>query len=558
MGVCMDTNYRLWNGTSSVVGWPQPTTAQPLWAYQRIAGLAKELTAAGFSSVRMPPSCKGAAGVFSDGYDLYDNYDIDETAFGNGEMLRQCVAALHAAGMQVYGDVVLHQYGGGTAEGVYATKRFPKHASCFVGAPPRVAVDPVPDPTGNFAFGDMASYVNSTPGGYMYFGAVDAAKWLTATVDFDGYRLDDAKGTYAPIQKAVIEESRVNYAVSEYFDGNPNAVGNYVNNIMGRSISVLDFATKFNVGNICNNNSRVWMGQLSDIGWCTKDAATAMTFAESADTDNSPGEQIIWNKMLAYAIILTFPGYPCVYYRDWATDPGCYGLKKPINNLIWIHEHLAQGDFVPRLDTHPQVFVHERMGYGDAPGCVCAFNNDQWNEYTVRVATRYAPNTRLHEYTGHYDTDVWTDSSGYITITLPKNNNGMSYLVFGLWITPPAFNLEPIRTLQDFFGAEDLSGGLKNGPVDFAAIYSAANMPVLPFFTPTRDGWTNEAEVTVSLIGPDGVELGSFDYDDQGTMIQTKAIMTKAAGRHVIRTIASGMPTPPPDFKIIVSYMGVS
>ena len=38
------------------------------------------------------------------------------------------------------------------------------------------------------------------------------------------------------------------------------------------------------------------------------------------------------NKALAYAYIHTSEGYPCVYYRNYSTDPDCYGLNPVIDN----------------------------------------------------------------------------------------------------------------------------------------------------------------------------------------------------------------------------------
>ena len=172
MGIALDVNWRYWDTTtlSDTVGWPQPTVAEPYWAYQRIAKDCAEYRAVGFSVVRLPPSCECASGIFSGGYDLWNNYSIENTAFGTGDMLRQCVASIHANGMQAYGDLVLHQYDGGPGN-VYEypgsdpkIRKWPvsQTPSCFIGPAPGVAADPVPDSTDNFGFGAMASYLNST------------------------------------------------------------------------------------------------------------------------------------------------------------------------------------------------------------------------------------------------------------------------------------------------------------------------------------------------------------------------------------------------------------
>jgi alpha-amylase len=89
-----------------------------------------------------------------------------------------------------------------------------------------VPVDPVANPEGNFAFGDMVAYVNSTPKGYMLEGAIDAADWLTRSLDLQGYRVDDVKGmNVSAVHHFLTSKSMASrFAVGEYFDGNPNAL----------------------------------------------------------------------------------------------------------------------------------------------------------------------------------------------------------------------------------------------------------------------------------------------------------------------------------------------
>jgi alpha-amylase len=423
--------------TGTQVGWPTPTATTCM--YSHVAQQMPEFKAAGFTHLLFPPPCLGAGGRLSDGYDLKNNYELDGTAFGDKEELIAAIAAAHALGLKVGLDLTLHQYDGYPNQ-IYPTLPFPKKSSCFAvgqgqrARPGNVQPDSVPDQTGNWPDGDLAAY--DQPDRYMWNNSIIWAQWLIKTVGYDFLRIDEAKGMHAPFIHALLTSPGIIdlFAVAEYFDGQNYALGGYVNYWQQQRVSVYDFGFKFNVQNICNNNSKVWMGALANIGYCTVDPMHAVTFLESHDTDNSPGEQLIWNKALGYAIMHTFPGCPMTYYRDWSTDANCYGLKRTINNQLWIHEHLAQGDFVVRLDTDPQVFAHERMGYGSAPGCVCIFNNDQYNQHTNRIQTRYWPGTRLHEFTGNggYANDRWTDGNGCITVTTPRNNNGLSYLVYGL------------------------------------------------------------------------------------------------------------------------------
>ena len=546
---------------SKAVGWPY---AAP-FAYERITGDAAEYRAAGFTAINFPPSCECGGGTQSDGYDLKNNYSYRNTAFGTEEMLRQAIAVVHANGMQAYGDLVLHQYGG-YPNGTYPTGRFPKHPTCFSVESTKGGVpsDPVPNEQGNYSFGDMACYYTSTPDGYMYEGAIAAAQWQTDTLGYDGYRIDDVKGTYVGVVRDLVKSQPGKFFFGEYFDGEPGNISYWVNYDMQHTCSVLDFAFKFNVTDICNNNSNSWMGALSYIGWCQSDASTAVTFMESADTDTTPGEQCVWNKILGYAIMLTFPGYPRVYYRDWSTDENCYGLKDKINNLIWIHENLAQGEQVVRLGDDPQVFVHERLGYGGAPGCLAAFNNDQWNDYTRSVQTNFGSNQRVHEYTGNggYYDDLWTDDAGVLTFTVPRNDNGMSFLIFGIpGVEGRSFTDAPIVTKQMIEGAADLAkdGGL--APVTDAGLtisprlWVAADTVLGLALAPDMAGWGNAVELSLTVTAPDGIVLDTLAFDSQGEASQGMTVRTTAAGWHTLTLAGSGLPAAGTGFKITATYM---
>ena len=588
MAVILDVNFRVLKDGADTLGWPGPeepmavrrahmrANTTPAWqdAYTHIRQQANFYASCGFAAINFGPATLGAAGGFSGGYDLKENYrwgtNSEPTGFGTAEDLRSAIGAVHASGMNAYGDLVLHQYDGFDPTKVYNTPdalgtykgRFTKLPTYFVGAPPNVNVDPVPNSEGNFGFGAMASYVNSTPPGKMLAETIAAAQIQTSTFDFDGYRIDDVKGTNANAVKTLLNSTGIAglYAFGEYFDGNSNNLGYWVNNDMSRRCAVLDFGTKFNVGNICNNNSRVWMGQLSNIGYCCVDGPMAVTFGESADTDNSPGEQTIWNKILAYAIILMFPGFPRVYYRDWSTDVNCYGLMDSINNLIYCHNNFANGDFVPRLDTHSQVFAMERLGLSfDKPGCVCFYNNDQYNTYEITIQTSYWPNTLLHEYTGKHE-DIRVDSNSRITVTVPKNNNGYGYLIFAVWIEPKAYSWTSKQTTQTFYCANDLPdtvGNATNGKsLSVGRVFIAKDTAALiKLELPNTTNWTDTTVLQAELAD----DAGNTVAYCHATSAKGKTVegygKTSLAGWHTLYLTSTDLPTSIP-FNLSAVYTG--
>lgn len=440
----IDLNWMMWDAAkqAEIVGWPLPKSATDLWALQRIANDAPEYKSAGFTRASFFPLTLGAAGTYSGGYDKKEDYIFDGTAFGSEAQCIAAVQAIHAQGMRAQGSTVLHQMDGWPNQ-EYKSAIFPKTPACFARVagqptyPGNVAPDSVPDPSGGWPDGDLCAY--DQPDLYMHDGAIAATLNQMRKLGFDDWIIDECKDLNAPFLCALIDAIRKEYPNAffsgEYFDGSNYALGGWVNYWMNRRASCLDFGFKFNVGTICNNNSNVWMGQLSEIGYCMQDSMKAVTLIEDHDTDTTPGEQTIWNKPLGYDIMMTFPGEPQVYYRDWSSDPNCYNLKQRINNGLWRWKNLAQGGFVTR-NAEYQTFVCERLGYGSAPGCVCLFNNDQWSEHSVTVQTRYPRGTRLHEFTGNsgYNADKWTDWWGCITVTIPRNVNGCNSLCYGVYL----------------------------------------------------------------------------------------------------------------------------
>jgi hypothetical protein len=91
---------------------------------------AAALAQAGFTAVWLPPAYKGIGGASDVGYGVYDLYDLGEfeqkgsvrTKYGTRQQYLQAIAALRAAGLQVYADTVLnHRIGGDATETARAT-----------------------------------------------------------------------------------------------------------------------------------------------------------------------------------------------------------------------------------------------------------------------------------------------------------------------------------------------------------------------------------------------------------------------------------------------------
>lgn len=456
MGVILGTLYRVMIDGNRVVG--------PM-SYNRIAQLMPQFAAAGVSVIQPQPVAMTQSGSVNngDGYGLNDPYRIgtkkSPTYPGTGDELRRMIAVAAAWGIQVYLDVVFHQYDGGN-NGNYTNGggRFPKTMSCFVNNPPGQVVDDVFDSEGNFGFGDMVSmqrgqYNSTGSHTYMADGTIENLKWLFATLDAKGVRLDDTKGSWVPfIQRVIREACQGKFVYGECFDGNPTELQRWVRAVNSQA-STVDFTLHWALQNICDNGNAN-MHQMNGAGFAAWDSFHAVTFTDNADTDTSNGQQIISNKLMAYAYILTTEGYPQIYYKDWSSDQYCYGLGKGINNLIWIHEVMANGT-TTTLHIDNKVFIYRRDG---APGLITCLNFDTYNTRSFLVQTNWGANTECQDYTGNVKGTRRTDGQGRLYVEAPCDayNAGRGYSCWGPVGLSRTIERQPFNVNQTFFGAEDL------------------------------------------------------------------------------------------------------
>jgi len=525
------------------------------WWYDRIAHQAHALAASGFTHLQLPPvhSTIGKDSPTSDGYGVYWEYDLGSdnrpTRFGTAERLQRMCAIAKANGLSLLADWVPHQRYGGRG-GFYDYKsssgapgRFPKTPSCFLrtgGNPGGVPRDPIAGPVADdFAFGDELCPINALPKGYVLNGLIDAGDWLYRRLNLDGCRNDDTKGqAFEAVMKwANAKAMKGKTVIGEYAEGDRNTLRWWVEQT-GLRCSTYDFEVKYRARDMCNNGSRWNMQQLTraglaSFGWPY--SMNAVTFIENADSDTNGFGSVVFNKLLGYAWILTSEGWPSIYYRDYATDKYCYGLKPHIDNLIWIHEHLANGPTVWRHAEY-QFVVYERPG---EPGLLVGLNNDVWGGWkNCWVPTSFPPGTRLHDYTGHSD-DVTVGPTGWVQIWIPPNNNGKGYVCLSKAGYSKPNEVKKWATTQVFEGADDL---------DIAPAMPGRTLPV------QRIWCAKESQVRMERKA--GLDTLQFMLVDQGgaTIGNDGAdwLRTHDEGWYTILVTNNGMNAAP--FQIAVTY----
>jgi alpha-amylase len=365
------------------------------------------------------------------------------------------------------------------------------------------------------------------PKGYVQSGLIKAGQWLYNTLDLRGCRNDDTKGQAIQAVNTWTSETPMSRhpAVGEYAAGDKDSLAWWLSQVRGNNYA-FDFEVKYRLRDMCNGGSKWDMTQLQSMGLASKGgywAARAVTFVENPDSDTNGFGAVVFNKLLAYAFILTAEGWPSVYYRDYAAEKYCYGLKSRLDNLIWIHAKLANGTTSYRHAEY-QFVVYERQGW---PGLLVGLNNDIWGGWkTVTVQTSCGPNTRLHDYSGSAG-DVWTDWQGRVTIGIPPNDNGAGYVCYSRTGLDGALAADGGSTTQLFEGANDLLDGAAT-----AAGTAAGRI------------WC-DANTDISIAKPAGNAVSMDVTDEKGNKIITRGWngRTRQRGWHQIVAWAD-KPTP--------------
>jgi alpha-amylase len=541
------------------------------WWWDHIAEQAHTIRLAGIGTMWLPPALKGASGGYSVGYDPFDDYDLGDkkqmglvpTRYGSRLQLERCCAMLHANGINVMEDIVDQHRDGdnGNYSFNYATYnsstggRFAKSYYDFI---PNVPQDPDVWDAGNLEnFGRDLAPINGEKH-WIYNGLISALAWQTAALDLDSYRFDYVKGISADWLKPLMTTAPMagKFAVGEFDDGSVSNCEDWIkaSNYMNDTMSVFDYPLHYVLAAMCNSPNTFNMASLDHAGLQGVDPFRAVTFVENHDTDQ--GSPIVQNKLLAYAYVLTSEGYPCVFYRDWSKDPGCYGsgMQSGINDLIWIHEFLASGTTIQRWENN-LVFVYERQG---GKHLLVGLNNNIGYDYKLyNVQTGFGANVRLHDYTGHCP-DVTTNASGKVNLDLPPAINGQGYCAYAPAGLTGSFTAPQNATTQEYDGAVDLDLPAADNTklVEVCQTYVQAHSPITAKLTWDQTGWTSQTRIYLELVGPNGDTIASMSCKSstpQGATFRVTPIVS-AFCTWKIRSYNTPSSNPEPAYALTVTY----
>ena len=392
---------------------PQITHQEYAW-WTYVQGHLPELRREGFTALWLPP-CNKAAGATSMGYDPYDLFDFGEfdqrgnvrTWFGSRAELVGLIHSTHAQGMEVYADIVYNHNSGGELEHnpdfnrdgytrfTPGSGRFARNYRCF--HPNRF------ERWDGESWGDMPDFCHRNP--YVYEHLMEHARTLICELGYDGFRFDFVKGYGSWMVKAIQERHYQRgdtiihpFGVAESWSSDREIADwlDEANRWSDNPISAFDFPLRYRLKDLCDTYGYSLRGLLEPGTMCMDKPFQAVTFVDNHDFRGGGSPPIVQDKLLAYAFILTHPGYPCVFWQDYfERGLGQPGLSSGIAALVRAHESSAGGEMVVR-HLEDDLYIMERLGTTSQPGLVFVLNNrgDRWQGQwvdTSRASTRYVP-----------------------------------------------------------------------------------------------------------------------------------------------------------------------
>ena len=578
---------------------PAPSTdpgAEWLWVYLRSQA---ERLGGSFDYVLTPPPslAQGGAGAGCDGYGVAQRWNLgwdQPTRYGWIEDLLAMIAALSAEGTKTHFDLVLHQLlgpekggpgvstylgpdgktrngRGATTPGWFRgnTQKVLDANGNWTGmyadpAPPFCLEDDVPNRGSDMPFGREISYQHCDPPGITLTDAMDFILWIADRTGVVDFRLDDVKGTYTP---AISVLAKVILALrgstfGEFDDNTQNALGWATSSPMKGLSAIEDFDWHFRLQAACNTFNALALFSGGQCAWQRR-PDLAVLFVENADTDTSPGQQIVSNKVIAYAITLCLPARESqVYGPDYfpaSVWPGSRGLWSLLDNLCWIARMFAIGGFQQRwLDADVFAFTRDGNGgpLGWSGGLLIVTNFNVLTPRPLTLATMWPEGTHLHDYTGNHP-DVWVIENGYVMCTAPSNaySSGANSLAFSPAGVDRPFSNPPRTTTQTFVGDGTIDVlQMKNGMMNLPQRVWCAGGTVTAKLTFLRTGLDPNATVQLEILEPTGQQLAWASSGQTGNAIASAEVVEK--GWHTLRLTSNLLPEAGVSFELAVTYLG--
>ena len=520
------------------------------------------------------------------------------TRYGTREQLENAIAQLQGGGIEIYMDIVVNHRSGGQLEpnefSEWYTDRnggslfSPDGDSTFTAFPyvlengsGRISWDVgdgndffIPNNVNNpdntddfFADNQLEGFHQMYVNNFGYQNAIhdgagntlplgDSLKvwgdWLTSELGIDGYRFDFVKGIHPEYLKNWVdyESNAGKFHVHELFDGDIGRLQTYLDMVDGteKDPAVFDFNIRFAYKEWSDNFENYDIRNLHDRGLYNNgvDYDQIVPFIDNHDTDrtdyqgeiNQEGHDPVVNqKDLMYAHMLTHPGYPQVWWRDYFYD----GFRDDINLLTAIRNQFASGDHhiltaregddAPdwpgnQSNDEQQVYVMERDGVDDETGLIVAINKDQEFDINVWVTNeRHDWRDRdLHDITGNVSDTIRVEEDGRVQIQTKANSYSVYVPTDYDFELDTGLDLQAVTGLRDdYFPDETISSGVQlesssTLSQDFTIEYTITD-------DQENEVHSQELESNIQAGDQRSFEFDNFQLDEIGTYTATATLV---------------------------------
>ncbi len=316
-----------------------------------------------FDLIWLPPSAFSSGGT---GY-MPKQWSNQNGSWGSVNALKRLINALQANNCRAIADIVVNHRDGKSGWMDFYTDDFGQYGSFTFGRE-------------HVCSNDEAQYSSSVPANQKPTGAADTGdnfdgardldhtnvyvqnavkaylQWMKSMMGYDGWRYDMVKGFSASYINGYNAAGNAYMSVGEYWDGDYNAVMNWINGT-GKTSTAFDFPMKYaalNQGLASNNYANMtWKdGAVSRPAGLIHSPASrryAVTFVDNHDTYRD-GSKYTGDVLKANAFILSSAGIPCVFYPHWRDH------KTAINAMIKARKSVG-------LHSESDVEVQNTSGY---------------------------------------------------------------------------------------------------------------------------------------------------------------------------------------------------
>lgn len=386
-----------------------------LW--KQVKAAVPTLKLAGISAIWLPPAYKGASGIHSVGYDVYDLYDCGEfnqkgsisTKYGTKAEYLEAVRALKDAGIYILADMVFNQkMGADETEEVLADEVDPYNRNRQISGDETIKAwskftfpgrgNKYSDFKWNHNHFDATDYnadnhqnalyrfktksfdqdVDSENGNYDYLMGCDIdfenqevidelqryGFWYLDQFPVDGFRLDAVKHIDFEFFRNWLttlrnKEHEELFAVGEYWSGNLENLKHFLE-VVDFDLSLFDVPLHYHFFIASRANGNYDLRTIFDNTLTSIDPTKSVSFVDNHDSQPHQALEswvLPWFKPLAYALILLrVDGYPCIFYGDLYGIPhDNYEGVTCLRTLTKLRQNSAFG---PQLD------------YFDDPACI--------------------------------------------------------------------------------------------------------------------------------------------------------------------------------------------